>query len=77
VSRIALAAEEQRQWQQFDRMTTPGAGSERAVANPVGFARDQVAAIERVADLLGECCEIAMSGDAYRGEMIALRLGNK
>jgi hypothetical protein len=47
-------------------MTNPGRPSEKAVENPIGFAHDQVNAIERVSDLLGESCEVAMSDDALR-----------
>jgi hypothetical protein len=72
----AYRVEQDRQWQQFDRMTKPGSGREKAVEDPVGFARDQVNAIEKVTDLLGEACEIAMSGDAYRSDMILHRLGS-
>jgi hypothetical protein len=73
----AYRIEEERQWQQFDRMTKPGTGSQKAVEDPVGFVRDQVNAIEKVTDLLGEGCEIVMSDDAYRSAMIAVRLGSR
>lgn len=73
----AYRVEQDRQWQQYDRMTKPGTGSESAVGNPVGYARDQVGGIEKVTDSLGECCEAAMSDDAYRPEIIHLRLGSR
>jgi tetratricopeptide (TPR) repeat protein len=72
----AYRVEQERQWQQFDRMTKPGSGRAKAVEDPVGFARDQVHAIEKVADLLGEACEIAMGDDAYRSDLILHRLGS-
>ncbi|MDP2604623.1 MAG: hypothetical protein Q8S00_18860 [Deltaproteobacteria bacterium] len=71
----AYKVEEERQWQQFDRMTKPGTGSENAVEDPVGFARNQVNAIEKVTDLLGDACETAMSDDTYDPNKIASRLG--
>jgi hypothetical protein len=78
IGRIAAyRIEEERQWQQFDRMTKPGTGSEYAVENPVGYARDQVDSIEKVTDILGDCCEVAMSDDAYRPDITNLRLGSK
>jgi hypothetical protein len=73
----AYGVERDRQWQQYERMTKPGAGSERAVEDPVGYARDQVASIERVSDLMAECCDVAMSEQAYRPGMILQSIGNK
>jgi hypothetical protein len=73
----AYSVERDRQWQQFERMTKPGTGSARAVENPVGFARDQLASIERVSDLMSECCDVAMSDQAYRPGMILQSIGNK
>ena len=73
---FSYRVQQNRQWEQLDRMTTPGTGSEEAVENPVGFARDQVNDIEKVTDLLGEACEIAMSDDAYSPDKINLRLGS-
>jgi hypothetical protein len=73
----AYTIDQERQWQQFDRMTNASSGNQKAVENPVGFSRDQVNAIEKVTDLFGEGCEIAMSDEAYRPGMINLRLGSK
>jgi len=72
----AYSVQQERQWQQFDRMTKPGSGSQKAVEDPVAFARDQLEAIEKVTNLLGEACEIAMGDDAYRPDMILHRLGS-
>jgi len=47
-----------------------------AVADPVGYARRQVEAIERVTDVLGEGCEAAMSDDAYQPDRIFARMGS-
>jgi hypothetical protein len=71
----AYRVEQERQWQQFDRMTNRSSGRELAVSDPVGFAQEQVEAIEKVTNMLGEACEIAMSDDAYRSDMILHRLG--
>jgi hypothetical protein len=67
--------QEDRQWQEFDRMTQPGSGSSQAVEDPAGYARRQVDAIEQLSDKLGEGCEAAMSDDAYRPESIMRRIG--
>jgi tetratricopeptide (TPR) repeat protein len=72
----AYRVEQDRQWQQFERMTKPGSGREKSVEDPVGFARDQVEAIEKITDLLGEACEIAMSDDAFNSGMILHRMGS-
>jgi len=72
----AYRMEQDRQWQEFDRMTQPGTGSSDAVENPVGYAQKQVSAIEDSSDTLGQGCEIAMSDDAYRPDTILLRMGN-
>ena len=64
------AMEEERQWQQFDRMTQPGTGSDKAVADPTGYAQDQVFAIETVSDQLAGNCEEAMSNDVYSPDLI-------
>jgi len=66
----AYGLDQERQWQQFDRMTEPGTGSAKAVEDPVGYAQDQVNAIELVSDKLGEICEAAMSDDAYNPGLI-------
>lgn len=42
----AYSVDEERQWQQLERMTNRGTGSAKAVEDPVGFARDQMNAIE-------------------------------
>jgi hypothetical protein len=70
----AYGVEQQRQWEQYDRMTKPGTGNAKAVEDPVGWAKNQVTTIETAADLLGGCCEIAMSDDAYRPEIVSARL---
>jgi hypothetical protein len=70
----AYRMKEDREWQQYDRMTQPGTGSDQAVEDPVGYAQKQVDAIEDVADKLGEGCEAAMSDDAYRPDMILHRM---
>lgn len=72
----AYSVEQERLWQQFDRMTEPGSGSARAVEDPAGFARDQVGRIEKASDGLGEGCEIVMSDDVYRATVLAARLGS-
>lgn len=72
----AFRVEQDRQWQQFDRMTKAASGRAKAVEDPVGFARDQVATIEKMTDLLGEGCEIAMSDAAYNSGMILHRMGS-
>jgi hypothetical protein len=70
----AYRMKEDREWQQYDRMTQPGTGSDQAVEDPAGYARKQVDAIESVSDSLGEGCEAAMSDDAYRPDMILHRM---
>jgi hypothetical protein len=71
----AYRMQEDREWQEYDRMTKPGTGSVQAVEDPAGYAKKQVDAIESVSDKLGEGCEAAMSDDAYRPDMIVLRMG--
>lgn len=73
---FAYQAEENRQWQQFDRMTQPGVGDARAVENPSGYAKDQLNAIEKVSDQLAKGCDAAMSDDAYKPDMLLLRIGS-
>jgi hypothetical protein len=68
--------QQDRQWEEFDRMTKPGTGSPKAVENPEGFARDQVDLLEKAADLLGENCELVMSDEAYQPAAMA-RLGSR
>jgi hypothetical protein len=78
LGRIAAhRVEQDRQWQEYDRMTKPNMGSERAVQDPVGFARGHVESIEKVTDVLGECCEIVMSDVAYQPEVLNVRVGAK
>ncbi len=67
---FAYGAEQDRQWAEFDRATNPGTGSQKAVSDPVGFARDQVYTIQTISDQLGENCETAMGDEAYRPEII-------
>jgi hypothetical protein len=77
IGRIAgYATEQERQWQEYDRMTKPGSGSEKAVSDPTGYTRDQVSSIEDVADTLGIGCAAAMSDDAYNPDMIRHKIGN-
>lgn len=71
---FAYKAEQDRQWAEYDRAVNPQAGSVNAVLDPSGYAQSQVAAIEKVSDLLGEGCEFAMSDDAYRPELFLLRI---
>jgi hypothetical protein len=70
----AAQMKKDREWQWYDRASKPGSGSEKAVLNPVGYARDQVNAIQELSDRLGEGCEAAMSDDAYRPDMMQHRL---
>jgi hypothetical protein len=71
----AYGLQQDREWQEFDRMES-NIGSSTAVEDPVGYARRQVEAIERVTDRLGEGCEAAMSDDAYRPDRIFVRMGS-
>lgn len=72
----AYRMEQDRQWQEYDRMTQPGTGSAQAVEDPTGYAQSQVDAIEKVTDTLGAGCEAVMSDDAYNPQAINLRIGN-
>jgi hypothetical protein len=72
----AAQMKKDREWQWYDRASKPGSGSEKAVLDPVGYAQDQVNAIQELSDRLGEGCEAAMSDDAYRPDMIQHRLGS-
>lgn len=75
----ALAAaqmKKDREWQWYDRASKPGGGSEKAVVDPVGYARDQVNSIDELSDRLGECCDAALSDDAYNPDMIQHRMGS-
>jgi hypothetical protein len=65
-----------REWQWYDRASKPGGGSEKAVVDPVGYARDQVNSIDELSDRLGECCDAALSDDAYNPDMIQHRMGS-
>jgi hypothetical protein len=72
IGRIAAySVEQERQWQEYERMTEPGGGSVQAIENPEKFARDQVHTIEEVTDRLGENCELAMGDDAYNPATMA------
>jgi hypothetical protein len=72
---FAYKAEENWQWQEFDRMTQPGTGDSRAVADPSGYARDRVDAIENASDQLAKGCDAALSDDAYNPDRLILRIG--
>jgi hypothetical protein len=71
---FAYKAEQDRQWAEYDRAVNPQAGSVNAVLDPAGYAQGQVDAIAKVSDLLGEACEFAMSDDAYKPELLLLRI---
>lgn len=76
IGRIAAyRAEENRQWQEFDRMTKPDAGDVKAVEDPTGYASDRVDSIEAVSDRLARGCEAAMSDEAYNPDILLLRIG--
>jgi hypothetical protein len=68
--------QQDREWQQFDRMTEPNAGSVEAVEDPVGYAQNQTNMIEQASDKLGQFCEAAMSEDIYNPDIILLRMGS-
>ena len=70
----AYRVDQDRQWQEYDRMTRPDGGSVQAVEDPAGYAQNQVDAIEKVSTNLGEGCEAAMSDDAYRPDIIVHRM---
>jgi hypothetical protein len=70
----AAQMKKERDFQWLDRARTPGGGSERAVLDPAGYARDQVNVIQDLSDSLGENCEAAMSDDAYRPDVLQHRL---
>jgi hypothetical protein len=72
----AAQMKKDREWEWYGRASKPGGGSEKAVLNPVGYAQDQVNAIQAVSDVLGENCETAMSDDAYRPDAIQHRLSS-
>jgi hypothetical protein len=71
----AAQMKKERDFQWLDRARTPGSGSEKAVLDPAGYARDQVSAIQDLSDILGENCEAAMSDDVYRPDILQHRLG--
>jgi len=66
--------QEDREWQEYDRMTQPGSGSVQAVEDPVGYALSQVNEIEELSQALGEGCEAAMSDEAYKPDVILHRM---
>lgn len=70
----AYRMKEDRQWQQYDRMTQPGTGSDQAVEDPVAYAQKQFDAIDDMSDMLSQACEAAMSEDVYKPDMILHRL---
>jgi hypothetical protein len=70
----AYRVDQDRQWQEYDRMTRPDGGSVQAVEDPAGYAQNQVDAIEKVSTNLGEGCEAAMSDDTYRPDIIVHRM---
>jgi len=72
---MAYQTEENRQWQEYDRLTDPSAGDAKAVEDPTGFAQDRVDRIEAVCDLLAKVCDAAMSDDAYNPDKLMLRIG--
>ena len=72
----AARMKKDREWQWYDCASKPGGGSEKAVVDPVGYARDPVNLIEELSDRLGEYCEAALSDDAYNPDMIQHRLGS-
>jgi len=70
----AYRVDQDRQWQEYDRMTQSGSGSVQAVEDPSGYAQTQVDAIEKVSSDFGDGCEAAMSDDAYKPEIIVHRM---
>ncbi len=73
---FAYKAIENRQWQEFDRMTKPGVGDAKAVEDPTGYAKDRVDEIARVSSDLATGCDAAMSDDAYNPSRMMLRIGS-
>ncbi len=72
---FAHQADENRQWQEFDRLTQQSAGDAKAVEDPSGYVQDQIDDIEKISDALAQGCEAAMSEDAYRPEVLLIRIG--
>jgi len=70
----AYRVQEDRQWQEYDRMTQSGGGSVQAVEDPVAYAQSQVNDIEELSRDLGEGCEAAMSDDACKPDIILHRM---
>jgi hypothetical protein len=72
---MAYQTEQNRQWQEYDRMTTPGVGDAKAVEDPTAYAQDRLDRIETVSNALAAVCDAAMSDDAYKPDKLALRIG--
>ena len=73
---FAAQVKENRDWQWFNRASKPGSGSERAVLDPVDFARKPVDKIDDLTVELGDGCESALSDDAYRPDVMQHRMGS-
>lgn len=63
----AYSTEQERQWQQYERMVNPSASKpSQSVEDPSGFARRQRDSVDAVASSYSTACDFVMSDDVFK-----------
>jgi hypothetical protein len=71
----AYSTEQERQWQQYERMVNPSQSKpSQAVEDPSGFARKQRDTVDTVASSYSTACDFVMSDDVFRAGAYAQTL---
>lgn len=77
IGRVAgYAAEQERQWQIYDRMTETSKPHqpEEAVQNPASYARKQRDAVDAVAGSLSQACDVVLSDAVYNPDAMMVKI---
>jgi hypothetical protein len=63
----AYSTDQERQWQQYERMVNPSASKpSQSVEDPAGFARKQRDSVDTVASSFSTACDLVMSDEVLR-----------
>jgi hypothetical protein len=79
IGRIAgYAAEQDRQWQIYERMTEPSKAGrpEQAVKDPAAYARRQRDAVDAVASQLSQACDVVLSDAVNTPDSVISKVKN-